>query len=292
MEVPIIAVIIPTYNRISPLRKLLKQLYLQIPGNYKLIIIVVIDGSTDGTIEFIRNNCPEIITILGDGSWWYTKSINQGVKKALEYNPDYILTLNDDLELENEYINKMLLDLDQVGLDSILGSISLTKEKKPRITFGGVKKFSIWSFKETHYVKKFSVYNKHIIKGILPSIMLSGRGLLIPTKYFLLLNFYDEKLVQYSSETEFTYRAFKNGIKNYITYNSPVFENHKLTSSGAVYNNPKFIPFLRSYFNKYSINSIYKSFLLWKKHGKLFFYPIYIFKLILGSIWVYFLKYK
>jgi hypothetical protein len=55
-----------------------------------------------------------------------------------------------------------------------------------------------------------------------------------------------------------------------ISYNAPVYENIKLTSAGAVYNNPSVAALIKSFKNKYSINSWYKIRYYSVKHRGLF----------------------
>ncbi|HEY4155828.1 MAG TPA: hypothetical protein VGM24_10385, partial [Puia sp.] len=65
---------------------------------------------------------------------------------------------------------------------------------------------------------------------------------------------------------DYTYNASKKGIKVMISYNAKVYENVKLTSPGAVYNNPTLKSLLRSFRNRYSINSLDKIFYYSIKH--------------------------
>ena len=71
-----IAAIIPTFNRKDYLKVLLSQLQNQNKERFTLEIIVVVDGSTDGTLEMLENEFPEVHIVKGTGDWWYTKSMN------------------------------------------------------------------------------------------------------------------------------------------------------------------------------------------------------------------------
>jgi GT2 family glycosyltransferase len=78
-----IGAIIPTFNRAASLKTILACLKQQ---TLSVIPIVVVDGSTDGTLEMLAADFPSAIVVRGDGNWWYTRSINEGIKKARQLN--------------------------------------------------------------------------------------------------------------------------------------------------------------------------------------------------------------
>ena len=49
------SIIIPTYNRVDRLRRVLRAIAGQTVGSGEFEVIVISDGSTDGTDEFLRN---------------------------------------------------------------------------------------------------------------------------------------------------------------------------------------------------------------------------------------------
>jgi len=250
-----IGAIIPTFNRSASLKTTLTCLKQQ---TLSVIPIVVVDGSTDGTLEMLAADFPPAIVVRGDGNWWYTRSINEGIKKARQLNCTHILTLNDDLTFQPDYVATIVNDHETAGPDSVIGSISLTSATPRLITFSGVSRITR-ALKEYNYLPKFSPVDENSLSGVRPSMVLSGRGILYPVSIFDRFGLYDERLVQYSSETDFTYSAARTGIPVMISYNARVYENVRLTSAGAVYNNPSLPALFRSFRNKYSINSWYKT---------------------------------
>jgi len=263
----LIGAVIPTFNRKSSLRKCLQCLKAQVQGEtpWSLAIIAVVDGSSDGTLDMLEKEFPDVEVVRGDGSWWYTKSINEGVKRAQSLKCNFVLTLNDDLTFEPDYINTILGDQRASGKDSIVGSVSLSSGEPRLITFSGVEKIT-YLLKEYNYIPKFSRIRETEISGVKPSVVLSGRGILYPMDVFHRFGLYDEQLVQYSSETDYTYQASKNGFRVMISWNARVYEDVKLTSSGAVYNNPTARSLLKSFKNRHSINSLQKILYYSTKH--------------------------
>jgi GT2 family glycosyltransferase len=261
-----IGAIIPTFNRMASLRAILTCIQAQSYTHpITLIPIVVVDGSTDGTLEMMADQFPTVSIVQGDGNWWYTHSINEGIKKARELNCNFVLTLNDDLTFNDSYINTIFTDHLAAGPDSVIGSISLSATPPRLITFSGVPNVTR-TLKEYNYLPKFSPVAEENLSGVKPSLVLSGRGILYPISIFDRFGLYDEQLVQYSSETDFTYTASANGVPVMISFNARVYENVRLTSAGAVYNNPSLRALFRSFRNKYSINSWHKTRYFATKH--------------------------
>jgi GT2 family glycosyltransferase len=254
-----IAAIIPTFNRAASLRNILTCLQQQVFEDYhvSLLPVVVVDGSTDETLNMLAQEFPDVTIVHGDGNWWYTRSINEGIKKARQLDCHLILTLNDDITFPPEYVLTLLRDHIRSGPDSIIGSVSISTSQPSLITFSGVSKVDFF-LKEFNYIPKFSPIDEASLGGLKPSVVLSGRGILYPVKIFDRFGLYDEKLVQYASETDFTYTASRQGLPVFISYNARVYENIRTTSAGAVVHNPSLAALLKSFRNKYSINSIGK----------------------------------
>jgi len=72
-------------------------------------VIVVDDGSTDGTAEYMKEKYLWTL-IPGNGNWWWTKSINKGVKEALKRarEGDFVLTMNNDCFVKSDYLTNIV----------------------------------------------------------------------------------------------------------------------------------------------------------------------------------------
>ena len=99
-----LAIIIPTFNRKTYLSNLLNQINNLSHSDFDLYIIVVVDESTDTTIAMLSSDFPQVHIVKGTGDWWYTRSINEGLAYIKNLNIDYVLTLNDDILLKNDFL--------------------------------------------------------------------------------------------------------------------------------------------------------------------------------------------
>lgn len=209
-------VIIPVYNRKKYTHECLISIRNQTYKDIKTIVID--DGSTDGTGEMIRDEFPDVILLQGDGNLWWTKAINIGVKYALEEGAEYILTLNDDTILSENYIEKMIYWAKRKE-DALLGSLAFDfKTKKP--VYGG----EIINWKKAKFDPLLDKLSPNELTGLRRVSHFPGRGLLIPTQVFKKMGLFDEKhFPHYVADYDFTHRAERNGFEIYCNYDATLY---------------------------------------------------------------------
>jgi len=211
-----ICIVIPVHNRKKFTRDCLLSLRNQtLRADY---IIVVNDGSTDGTEEMIGHEFPEVIVLHGDGNLFWTAAINLGVKLALYMGAEYVLTLNNDTVASTDMLEKMMKFARQNPND-LLGALDIDiLTKKPY--YGG--EIFNWRSGSSRYL--LNDLKKDEQMGLHEVSLFPGRGLLIPKVVFENIGFFAEKeLPHYMADYDFTQRARRNGHKIYCTYDAVLY---------------------------------------------------------------------
>ena len=103
-------------------------------------VIVVDDGSTDGTSAAIENNYPEVVLLYGDGNLWWTGAIKLGMEYAYSRGCEFIIWLNDDCYIEHHQTISGLVLAARSHPNSIVGSSVLESAESAQIAFGGKRK--------------------------------------------------------------------------------------------------------------------------------------------------------
>ena len=233
-------------------------------------IVVVDDGSTDGTAEAIAKDFPEVSVIKGTGDWWWTRSMNEGIKYAIDQGATAILMMNDDTYFEDNYI-KTIVKISEENPGAVIGSLDITREEPRRIFFSGVEKMIWWKAKGINYHDGYDLYDP-AMTGLYKSVCLNGRGTLVPVEVFNAIGLLDEeKLPQYASDFDFSLRADEAGIDTFICWDAINYSYVQKTGKGKPFIKQKFGVYLRTFFSKYSQTSLSTNYAYYRKHCKWYY---------------------
>lgn len=234
LEIVNIAIVIPVFNRKNITIEGLKNIgeaitfYKQESSNiFNFKIVVVDDGSTDGTGDWIQLNQPEVTYLKGDGNLWWSGSINMGAKYAVNtLNVSHVLFWNDDTICAKEYFNeleKVILANKQL-LESILVSKIFWLDNQHKLLFN----FGCYFNPKNGQKTIIGLNSEDTYNEIIPVDWSGGMGTLIPSAALIAVNYLDDKnFPQYDGDIDFFLRAKD---KKYQAYGIPTLH---------IYNNPE-----------------------------------------------------
>ena len=193
-------ILLPVHNRIEITRECLKLLGRQTLAPAQLIVID--DGSNDGTSDMVKAEAPQTIVIRGDGSLWWAGSLQVGLNFLSRQDvphDDVVLFLNDDTSFD-EY----LLEHAARAMASSSASMLLAQAYSSRTG----------KLIEVGVRVDWKDFRFEPVANIEDANCLSTRGLFIRLGDALRVGGFRPRLLpHYLSDYEFTIRARRKGVR-------------------------------------------------------------------------------
>jgi len=105
---PLIEIIIPNWNGKSMLEHCLSSLRRQTFSNFR--VIVVDNGSSDGSIELLETSFPEVRLIRFHDNTGFSVAVNKGIETSVG---PWLLLLNNDMEMAEDCLEGLRLAVEQ-----------------------------------------------------------------------------------------------------------------------------------------------------------------------------------
>lgn len=214
---PSFGITLPVRNRKAFTVEILQQLTEQIAQQIEVEglqptdahIIVVDDGSSDGTPELIGQHFPAVHLLHGDGELWWTGAIAQAMTYAADtLNTDYIIWLNDDITLADDFISQVVQHCQDPTAQTLTGGIICDQHHPSWIVFGGVIASQL-----INDVQQFD-------QPLLSVDTLNGNIAILPTRIIADIGLPDTKRFRhYGGDFEYICRAKQNGYTAQLSSN-------------------------------------------------------------------------
>lgn len=212
----LVSIIIVNWNGKDHLTKCLRSLKRI---DYKKTETIIIDnGSTDGSVEYIKHEYPGIICIRNADNSGFSKANNQGIKKA---KGEYILLLNNDTKVRRNFLSILVK---KISLDPLIGAVQpkiLHWEKPGKLD-------SIGSFLTNTGFLFHLGFEELDSKKLDKEIKLfSGKGscLLFKRKILKITGNFNEDFFAYFEETDLCWRVWLAGY--HLIYEPEAVIYHK-----------------------------------------------------------------
>ncbi len=103
------AIIILNWNGVALTKACLKSLEQQTQQDFD--VIVVDNGSTDGSVDWLESQ-DKLTLIRNPHNLGFARAINQGFEKAIKNHYEYVISLNNDTELDKNWFKKLVAFMD------------------------------------------------------------------------------------------------------------------------------------------------------------------------------------
>lgn len=251
MKEPKVSFIIVNYNGKHHLKECFETIYdLDYPKE-KLEIVMVDNGSKDGSIEFVKKNFSKVKIIKNESNLGFAKPNNQGAAIA---EGEYLALINNDMRVNKDWLRTMLKTLEDAGDESYacVGSKILNWDGTKLDFAGGAVNFMGFGYQDDYGMPIKEANSKYNTDRDI--LFACGGALLIDKKVFLEIGGFDEDYFAYYEDTDLGWRLWVLGYKVRFSANSICYHKHNSTSKS--FNQNK----MKALFERNALFSIYKNY--------------------------------
>jgi GT2 family glycosyltransferase len=196
-DLPRVLIFLPVHNRRATTALFIRSLLAQTHANWHLLLID--DGSSDGTADMVRKEVANLTVLRGNGKWWWGGALDQGYRwltQHPDHRDDLVLIINDDTQFAPDFLEQAVRAMKPRSL--MLGQLySQTGE----FVEAGI----CWNWTKCNWI----VMQKY--EG--GANCFSTRGLFLWARDFGEIGgFHPVLLPHYLSDYEFTMRAHRKGF--------------------------------------------------------------------------------
>ena len=224
---PRLSVVVPLFNCLALTRAMLDSLRATLPAGLTHEIILVDDGSTDGTREWLRDTAelraPPFRILLNERNLGFAGANNRAVAIA---RGELIALLNNDLVLLPGWLQPMLGALESLGERAgLVGNVQLDA-RTGEVDHAGLEQNP--AAKPVH-LRQLPCPPVRLLRPVFPAVAVTGACVLLRRNLWRELGGFDEGYVNGGEDIDLCYRARVAGRVNVVALRSVV--RHHVSSS-------------------------------------------------------------
>jgi GT2 family glycosyltransferase len=225
MKITLVTVL---YNSDLVLRDFLRSLHLQTKQDF---LLVIVDNSPSDKsklhLDTLLKEFPlqQVHYIANSKNLGVATGNNQGIKIGLENKSDFIILLNNDIVFDQNFLLEKIVEVaEQKSEDIVAPKIYFWDNKRIWMAGGWLNSWRGLTFHEGEGMEDSEQYSHAKYVNCVPTCFVLFRS-----KVFQEVGLMDEKYFVYYDDTDFLFRAQKNGYKIWFEPTLKLF--HKVSSS-------------------------------------------------------------
>ena len=215
------SVVIPNWNGKDLLEKYLPSVIAAMAGHPGNEVIVVDNGSSDGSAEFVRSRFPSVKLVALAENLGFGGGSNRGFREA---GNDIVVLLNSDMRVAPDFLAPLLKGFAEADVFAVSCQIFFSDPKKNREETG---------LTQAHWRRGVLGLRHRIdeeVTDLFPCFYGGGGSCAFDRRKFLSLGAFDELLRPfYLEDTDMGYQAWKRGWRVLYQPQSKVWHEHRGT---------------------------------------------------------------
>lgn len=211
-KTPKVFIIVLNYNGGKLTENCLKSLRMVDYPNFQ--VVVVDNNSSDDSVVMIENKFPEVKVIKNKENSGFAGGNNIGIDFALKNGADYVLLLNQDTEVEPDFLDKLIEEGEKDEKTGLLSPLIFWKRNK-QVWFSGGR---------IDWLNMKTFHQFDLVKGkAQETSFLTGCSLLIKRAVLETIGLLDDNFFLYWEDVDYSVRAKKAGFKIKVVPKSVIY---------------------------------------------------------------------
>lgn len=223
---PLVYILILNWNGKKDTLECLSSLKKIHYPNYR--ICLVDNASTDDSVGVFRATFSNIEIIENYENLRFAEGNNIGIRHALEHGADYVLLLNNDTKVDEEFLQQMV---EVAEGDSNLGMVGpkIYHDDQPNLIWSAGGEIDFWKGKIAH--RGLRQRNSENFDEIVEVDYLTGCALLVKKEAIEKVGLLDSSYYMYTEDADWCERTKRAGFKLFFAPGASVW--HKLSSASG-----------------------------------------------------------
>ncbi len=215
------SVVIPNWNGKDLLARYLPSVIAAMSAHPENEVIVVDNGSSDGSVEFVKSQFPQVKLVTLAENLGFGGGSNRGFREA---SNDIVILLNSDMRVAPDFLAPLLKGFEQADVFAVSCQIFFSDPGKNREETG---------LTQAHWLRGVLALRHRIdeeVKDLFPCFYGGGGSCAFDRRKFLSLGGFDDLLRPfYLEDTDMGYQAWKRGWRVLYQPQSKVWHEHRGT---------------------------------------------------------------
>jgi GT2 family glycosyltransferase len=216
-------VVVPNWNGLDSLADCLNSLQAQ---SVEAHIIVVDNGSTDGSLEMLSEHYPDIEVIRHRKNKGFAGGVNPGFKRAIKLGSKYAAAFNNDAVADRQWLEKLVNEL-EASQGHGIATCKLLNASGQQLDSAG-DYYTVWGLP---YPRGRNESDIHKYDGQTDVFAASGGASLYRVKMLENVGLFDEDFFAYYEDVDLSFRAQLAGWK--VVYVPAAVAYHQISATSS-----------------------------------------------------------